>query len=78
MVVRELERDLACQAAKKSNDSLMLRALDCFDQGVCFVDTAPDKWQAMHSNTALAEVSALALNTTERHNALKPKRQTVC
>lgn len=55
MVVRELERDLALQAAKKSNDRLMLRALDCFEQGVCFVDTAPVKWQAMHSNAVLAE-----------------------
>lgn len=60
MVVRELERDLLCQAAKKTNDCLLLRALDCFDQGVCFVDTAPDKWQAMHSNSVLAKVSAVS------------------
>lgn len=57
MVVRELERDMACQAVKQQTNQMMLRALDCLDQGVCFVDTAPDKWQAMHCNSKLVEVS---------------------
>ena len=56
MVVRELERDAAALAAKKQNDAGMLRVLDCFDQGVCFVDTSAAKWQGMHCNSALAEV----------------------
>ena len=55
MVVRELERDLAMQAAKKKNDAIMLRALDCFNHGVCFLDTRTEKWQAMHFNSALAQ-----------------------
>ena len=58
MVVRELERDMAAQAAKKQNDAGMLRVLDCFDQGVCFVDTSAAKWQGLHCNSALAEVGA--------------------
>ena len=56
MVVRELERDAAALATKKQNDAGMLRVLDCFEQGVCFVDTAAAKWQGMHCNSALAEV----------------------
>jgi len=56
MVVRELERDAVAQATKKQNDAGMLRVLDCFDQGVCFVDTSTAKWQGMHCNSALAEV----------------------
>ena len=58
MVVRELERDAAAQAAKKHNDAGMLRVLDCFDQGVCFVDTSAAKWQGMHCNSALAQVGS--------------------
>ncbi len=56
MVVRELERDAVAQATKKQNDAGMLRVLDCFDKGVCFVDTSSAKWQGMHCNSALAEV----------------------
>ena len=56
MVVRELEGDMARQAAKKTNDFNMLRTLDCFTEGVCFVDISSEKWQALHSNNALIEV----------------------
>ena len=56
MVARELERDMARLAAKTTNDRFMLRALECFDQGICFVDTEPEEWQAMHSNAVLTEV----------------------
>ena len=58
MVVRELERGMAQQVAKKASDSLMLRALDCFGQGVCFLDTAADPWRPMHCNSVLAEARA--------------------
>ena len=60
MVVRELERDAAAQAAKKQSDAGMLRVLDCFNQGVCFVDTSTTKWQGMHCNSALSEVGPSA------------------
>ena len=60
MVVRELERDAAQQAAKKQSDAGLLRVLDCFNQGVCFVDTSTAKWQGMHCNSALSEVGPFA------------------
>lgn len=56
MVIRELEGDMARQAVKKTNDVDMLRTMDCFSEGICFVDISSEKWQALHSNTALVEV----------------------
>ena len=65
MVVRELERGAAAQAAKKQTDAGLLRVLDCFNQGVCFVDTSTVKWQGMHCNSALSEVSPSRLPASD-------------
>ena len=68
MVARELETDMARQAVKETNDSFVLRALDYFDKGICFVDTEPEGWQAMHSNAVLTKVrTSRALRCTLKY-----------
>ncbi len=53
--MRELERDLADAARKARARTLMSRALECFEAGVAFVDTAQPGWRALHCSSAFVK-----------------------
>lgn len=63
LVTRELEKDIALQLKIKESETLqraynqLLRAVDCYDSCILFVDMSKPDWPLLHANATWTKVS---------------------